>query len=71
MRETWCWPGGRAERAGSLAVAFLAVHPAEGALRISGRPGDAIAFAKPLEQVAVLASAAAERRVRGMRRLAA
>ena len=53
-------PTGRpSERSASLAVAILAVQP----IGIGGRTGDAIAFAKPLQQVAILAAATAEWRV--------
>ena len=52
----------RAER--SLTLAFLTVHPGR-------RTCDAIAFAEPFQQVAVLASAAAEGRMLRARRLAA
>ena len=44
---------------GSLALAFLTVHPA----RRHRRTRDAIAFAKPLQQVAILAPARAEGRL--------
>jgi hypothetical protein len=40
-------------------VVLAAVHP----LRIDRRPGTTVTIAKPLEQVAILAPAAAERRV--------
>jgi len=61
----------RPERAASLAFAFFAVHPARKLRRISRRTGYAVAVTEPLEQVAVLASAAAERSVLRVRRLAA
>ena len=47
------------KRARSLTFTLAAVHP----LRIGGRAGDAIAFAEPLQEIAVLAAEAAERRV--------
>jgi hypothetical protein len=51
--------GDQAKRAGSLAVVSIAVHP----LGIDGRAGNAIAFAEPVQEVAILAPAAAERRM--------
>ena len=55
------------ERARVLTVVLAAVHP----LWIDRRAGNAIAVAEPLQQVAVLASAAAKGRVRGGRGLVA
>src|SRR5205814_5689172 len=52
-----------AQAPGSLPVALVAVHPAKGLLLIGGRAGDAIAVAKPFQEVAILAAAAAERRM--------
>jgi len=57
----------RTKRARSLAVVPGAVHP----FGISRRAGNPISFAQPLEQVAVLATPAAEGRVLRRLRLAA
>ena len=59
------WP--LKKRARSLTVVGIAVHPCG----IGGWTGDAIAFTKPFQEVAVAAAAAAERRVLGRFRLAA
>src|SRR3954451_10381964 len=56
-----------AEARASLTVAFFAVHPCG----IHRRPRNAVAVAKPFQQVAALARAAAEGRMFGMLRLAA
>src|SRR3954447_8431945 len=52
---------------GSLTVVTIAVHP----FGVSRGAGDTIPIAEPLQQVAVLAAAAAERRLLGRLRLAA
>jgi len=59
--------GGPLKRARSLTVAPAAVHP----FGIGRRSGNAIALAEPVQKIAVLAPAAAERRVFGLLRLAA
>ena len=59
--------GGPLKRARSLTVAPVAVHP----FGIGRRSRDAIALAKPVQEVAVLAPAAAEGRMFGLLRLAA
>ena len=59
------------KRALALTAAFLAVHPAQFLLHVGRGTGDAIALAEPFQKVAVLASAAAERRMLGVLRLAA
>src|SRR3954452_10726809 len=56
-----------AEARASLTVAFFAVYPCG----IHRRPGNAVAVAKPFQEVAALAGAAAEGRMFGMLRLAA
>ena len=51
----------------SLTAVFVAVQP----IALRRRTGDGITVAKPFEQVAILAAAAAERRMFGGGRLAA
>ena len=59
--------GSPEQRAGSLTVATIAVHP----FGIDRWTGNTIAFAEPFQEVAILAAAAAERRVIRRFRLAA
>src|SRR5205809_4131166 len=54
-----------------LTLALFAVHPAKRKALIGRRTGDAIAFTKPFQEVAILAAGAAEWRMFGARRLAA
>ena len=55
------------ERARSLTVVTIAVH----LFGVGWRSGNAIAFAKPFQKIAILAAAAAERGVLGALRLTA